>query len=304
MGFYTKANGIAGASNLTTAGAVPYVSASGVLNQDASNLFYDYVNARLQVGNGTPSSRLQINGNASIAASEVQIRIYDSAGATSRNWAIGNGSGVNYGSLAFHVSPSNGSSPAASSIAEFTRAGNFLLGGGTTDGNYKLDVNSSGSTGTLRVLDQKATTGSTLAVIQAGEGQSGDLLSLRNNAGTALNRFLSNGSQYIRVSTDQLAMYVGNGVAMGLSPLITWSSNTPDNSADLGLARSAAGVLEINNGTAGTLRDLTLRTLFSATSTPASAAASGTTGQWAWDSSYIYICTAANTWKRVAIATW
>lgn len=39
-------------------------------------------------------------------------------------------------------------------------------------------------------------------------------------------------------------------------------------------------------------------------STPASAAAAGTTGQIAWDSSFIYICTATNTWKRVAIATW
>ena len=41
-----------------------------------------------------------------------------------------------------------------------------------------------------------------------------------------------------------------------------------------------------------------------ATSTPASAAATGTTGTVTWDASYIYICTATNTWKRVAIATW
>jgi hypothetical protein len=37
---------------------------------------------------------------------------------------------------------------------------------------------------------------------------------------------------------------------------------------------------------------------------PASASATGTQGEWAWDSSYIYICTALNTWKRVAISTW
>lgn len=41
-----------------------------------------------------------------------------------------------------------------------------------------------------------------------------------------------------------------------------------------------------------------------ATKTPASASAAGVTGTIAWDSSYIYICTATNTWKRVAIATW
>jgi hypothetical protein len=38
--------------------------------------------------------------------------------------------------------------------------------------------------------------------------------------------------------------------------------------------------------------------------TPASASATGTAGTIAWDSSYIYVCTATNTWKRVAISTW
>lgn len=38
--------------------------------------------------------------------------------------------------------------------------------------------------------------------------------------------------------------------------------------------------------------------------TPASATATGTTGDICWDASYIYVCTATNTWKRVAISTW
>jgi len=38
--------------------------------------------------------------------------------------------------------------------------------------------------------------------------------------------------------------------------------------------------------------------------TPASATAAGTAGQIVWDTNYIYICTATNTWKRVAIGTW
>lgn len=40
------------------------------------------------------------------------------------------------------------------------------------------------------------------------------------------------------------------------------------------------------------------------TQTPANASDTGTTGTIAWDASYIYICTATDTWKRVAIATW
>ena len=38
--------------------------------------------------------------------------------------------------------------------------------------------------------------------------------------------------------------------------------------------------------------------------TPASASATGTLGQVAWDSSYIYVCTTTNTWVRAALTTW
>lgn len=40
------------------------------------------------------------------------------------------------------------------------------------------------------------------------------------------------------------------------------------------------------------------------TRTPASAAAAGAAGQIAWDTSYLYVCTATNTWKRAALSTW
>ena len=38
--------------------------------------------------------------------------------------------------------------------------------------------------------------------------------------------------------------------------------------------------------------------------TPASATASGNTGDICWDASYIYVCTATNTWRRSAISNW
>ncbi len=44
--------------------------------------------------------------------------------------------------------------------------------------------------------------------------------------------------------------------------------------------------------------------LVTETKTPASAGATGTAGTIAWDSSFVYVCTATDTWKRVAIATW
>jgi len=44
--------------------------------------------------------------------------------------------------------------------------------------------------------------------------------------------------------------------------------------------------------------------LVTPTATPASAAATGVAGQWAWDATYIYMCVATNTWKRALIETW
>lgn len=37
---------------------------------------------------------------------------------------------------------------------------------------------------------------------------------------------------------------------------------------------------------------------------PASASANGTKGDITYDASYMYVCVATNTWKRVAIASW
>ena len=37
---------------------------------------------------------------------------------------------------------------------------------------------------------------------------------------------------------------------------------------------------------------------------PASASATGTTGQVAYDASYFYVCVDTDTWCRVAISTW
>lgn len=59
-----------------------------------------------------------------------------------------------------------------------------------------------------------------------------------------------------------------------------------------------AGVVWIRNGSTWE------QSKFLPTKTPASASATGTAGEVAWDASYVYICTATNTWKRVAITTW
>jgi hypothetical protein len=58
-------------------------------------------------------------------------------------------------------------------------------------------------------------------------------------------------------------------------------------------------------GATGTrVRTAYIKTLITTSGAPASASATGTAGTMTWDADYIYVCTATNTWKRVAIATW
>ncbi len=57
---------------------------------------------------------------------------------------------------------------------------------------------------------------------------------------------------------------------------------------------SPTGKLDVNGDT------IRLRTA----KTPATSGASGNQGEIAWDANYVYVCTATNTWKRSAIATW
>lgn len=40
------------------------------------------------------------------------------------------------------------------------------------------------------------------------------------------------------------------------------------------------------------------------TSVPASASATGSAGQVAYDGAYLYVCTATDTWVRAALSTW
>jgi len=55
---------------------------------------------------------------------------------------------------------------------------------------------------------------------------------------------------------------------------------------------------------AGTISTSAGKLIVTTPETPATAAATGTIGTITWDANYIYVCTATNTWKRVAIATW
>lgn len=88
---------------------------------------------------------------------------------------------------------------------------------------------------------------------------------------------------------------VANG---GTSPGLT--ALTIENNKSIGVNTAT---VSISGGETGIdLNGSTIRQRSSRT--PASAGAAGNTGEFCWDSSYIYQCIATNTWRRVAHATW
>lgn len=97
----------------------------------------------------------------------------------------------------------------------------------------------------------------------------------------------STGSTFGATAYDSV-FYTSTGT--GVSTLVAGTSGAITRVTSTGLAvtggLSATGLLSVGG------------------STPASAGAAGVAGTITWDSDYIYVCVATNTWKRVAIATW
>jgi len=87
-----------------------------------------------------------------------------------------------------------------------------------------------------------------------------------------------------------------------------YAVNTPNATLDIKGegATSATNALYVRNSSNTkllTIRDDGLLN-YSVTKTPSSASDTGTVGDIAWDSNYIYVCVGTNQWKRTAITTW
>lgn len=290
---------VGGASSLTT-GHVPYVVSAGVLGQDTNIFTWDATNNRLGIGTPSPSQMLDIVG----ATAKLQLN-RDTA---STRLVIENSGSVWY----INALDANGvaiNTNGTERVRVATTTGNVVIGG-ITDNNFKLDIANSGSAGTARVYDQTASTGVSQLFVRAGAGQSSTALTtFQNNAGTTLATITSagnySGPQVLHNAATPTWSLSDNLAALGSAGFVKWSSTTSySGSADTGLARTGAGVLEVNSGTLSAYRDLVVRDIILTGTAPASAADTGTAGRVRVDTGFIYVCTATNTWKRVAIATW
>ncbi len=128
--------------------------------------------------------------------------------------------------------------------------------------------------------DSTAVTGNTLVVVRAGAGQSGNLQSWRDSAGGGLASINQTGAiaAFDLYNNNDTWYSIGSVVRHGSDVVLRWSSTTSQGgAADSGFARNAAGIVEVNNGTAGTLRDLIQRHPLAGGTSPTIASGFGTT---------------------------
>lgn len=257
---------VGGASNLATAGAIPYVSAPGILNQDPTALFWDAANDRLGIGTATPETPLQVtvaSGNPthirvttlSNTGSDYAAIDFTQGGAQKAVlYTNSNDLTVNtFGAMTIASSSRMSFAVASVERARFSATtGNFLIGT-TTDSNFKLDVATSGSSGTARFYNQGAgVTDATKVVVRAGAGQSTtNLQEWQNSSGSVL-AFVS-GSAAFRVPNigdgGEAVNLSNSGLSVRSSARINFTStsfyyDTPD----LSISRSSAGVLRVGDG--------------------------------------------------------
>ena len=173
---------IGGVGNLTTVGSVPYVSASGILNQDAGEFFWDATNNRLGIGTATPVSKLDISDTSNAHLPIVSIRntslngyspqlnfdLYGYSGTPAAMFSVLNVIAGYAGAGGGLVSFNTKLQPQSTAVTAITILGGGNVGIGTTAPSYLLDVAKSGASGTARFYDQTATTGATRVVITRG----------------------------------------------------------------------------------------------------------------------------------------
>lgn len=161
------------------------------------------------------------------------------------------------------------------------------------DGDLLINASATAGSEVLRVRGT-ADTGARFDRVSAiTSGVSASLLLVHESTGDMTDGFGANMGFTIRDTAG-----VDNTIG-SFSVVRDGADNTGQFKVRLATAGSFADALIVNAD--GTIE---VNGIVVATQTPASASATGTAGTIAWDASYIYICTATDTWKRVAIATW
>lgn len=278
-----------------------------------------FTTAGFQLGTGTAAAQLHLF--SSDTTDQVIIENTDAGLDTAPDVVLYRNSASpaindNLGNIEFR---GNDSAANTHAYAQIT-AGIKVATNGTEDGILDLMSSDTGTTASrLRLYGSKV-----------GIGESTPLYPVHITYSTAAGTAFQIESKLVdAASAGDITLYHHRNSAAGqdndvISSIFFRSKNDNATPEDIDYAQIAGSIADASDGTedgklelkvqaAGTLTTevaisaanivLAARPILP-THTPSSATDTGTAGEIAWDSSFIYICTATNTWKRVAIATW
>lgn len=184
---------------------------------------------------------------------------------------------------------SNSNSIGFSCTGNFAHTGSFGLGRG-------IDVsvtNNTGSTGILYGANISATANT------AGATAIGLNVNTASSSGTRYAALFNGGNVGIGTASPGATLDVK--AAASTAPLIVQGPSSEFARIDSS-GRLLVGTATNTGGSLFQVNDNRIR--IATAKTPASATDTGSAGEICWDANYIYVCTATNTWKRTAIATW
>jgi hypothetical protein len=256
---------------LGSAGALLFAGSGTPAWSSTSGLVWDSANSRLGIGTASPTERIDVVGNITVSG------------------VVNGGSGVTASTAAnstlgfFRVNPTVygeatvGHKDLAAFATNFAftqnASGNTAFNGTVVDfriaNNQIMRIAGSGSvgigpsntspTGTLSVRDATPTTGNTLMTVRVGAGQSGNTQEWQDAAGAVLARVSQFGGLAAQEFFNLTNTFYQNGANVDVSNAGMYrfsNSSSQGGTKDTGIARASAGVLEVNSGTAGTLRGL------------------------------------------------
>lgn len=294
---------VVGSATISSTAIIPTVygssSASGSLTiESTSNATKGYVliqptSGNVGIGTATPSSQLHVASN-STGGTQIRFENSDTGGRTFV--MLSTGSLSSGGAGFFQIVDSSSGNRLA-----FDGANN-RLGIGTTAPSTTLHV--VGATTLSSTLSVGTST--TVPTIYGASSANGDITIHGTSSATKTTSYVSlqpsGGDVVVGGSTTDYNFEVQDAGASNYR--LTFNLNS-----------SSENVIGSINDTVGSFTQAQLRLYASRlrvdatlnivnTSTPSSASDTGTTGDIQWDTSYLYICTATNTWRRIAHATW
>jgi len=311
---------LAFASDKNTGIYSPGADQVAISTNGTGRLFIDSA-GKIGIGITSPIGKLDVTGSnvplivqSTVAASNYIVHRHVTSGDIAY---IGNGGGgaITAGTASDYVIRANLGSLIFACDGDNERAridGSGNVGIGTTSPLTKLDVRSGVITaGTLEstngaeVLRGYYSGGGALMVLGAEYSSGGPLLgSCVKPSTSAQGAFLSSTGiagatrgAYV-ISGTEHKWYIGAAQTVAENSSVTMSEAMRIDSSGrllVGTSSDSGGALLQVNGD---------RVRIATAKTPASAGATGTTGEICWDANYIYVCTATNTWKRTAISTW